>query len=148
MEKKFVRKMGWNLIAENDYLLAQNHADFLNQMLGLSLGAWQKSSREHNDQRIWMVFFDSKERNGWYNYFLSDDECCQVNVKHATKWGGEDIRESLKQERVVFETQDRGCFKRRYIFRGIFEYEEEKSDPLNRVYFKKIADEFEFHIEG
>ena len=115
METEFKRKPGWNLIQENEYVLARDHADFLNQMLGLMLDAWSKSSREHKDKRIWMVFFDSKERKGWYNYFLSDDECCQVNVKHATKWDGDDIRESLKQERVVFETQDRGYFTR-YIF--------------------------------
>ena len=135
--------LGWKIMKRNDFIYAKSHADFLNQLFGLELKGWMKSSREYNNQIVWMVYFDEINRGGWCNHFLSEDECCQFNAEHRGNWDGKDINESLDQNRVVFEIKDAGSL-RKYVFRGVFEYEAEKSNALRYVYFKKISDEFKY----
>ena len=135
-------------IFRSDCISARTHADFLNQLLGLNLKGWQRSSREYDEQLIWMVRFDDGEiRDGWQNFLIREDECCQVNAEHTATWDGKDICKSLDADRIVFRIKD-GRNDRTYTFLGVFRYEASKSNPRDRVYFKKIADEFEFKYKG
>jgi len=140
-------KKGWNLIKEGEIIFAENHDEFYRKLLGIEPESYRKSSRKCGDLLIWTVYFDDNPRDGWRNHFLSDDECCQVNIIHRKNWNGADIRETLRCNRAVFEIRGYGR-STTYKFRGIFEYESEKSDPLDAVYFKKIADEFEVYTQG
>ena len=137
-------KRGWRTMKTNEYILAATNADFLNKLLGLRLKGWMRSSRAYDEKLIWMVFFDEKDRGGWRNHFLSEDECCQFNADHKKEWDGARISESLRSDRITFEIIECGTV-RKYVFRGIFRYEASKSDPQSHVYFQKISDTFSYY---
>ena len=46
----------------------------------------------------------------------------------------------VNYKRIVIEVKD--DIPKKYIFRGIYKYDEENSDPYVVHYFDKIADEF------
>ncbi len=137
-------KQGRNLLKENDYIFANDRADFLIKLLGWRNKSPFRSSQEYNGRLVWMVCFDMKTRDGWKNKFLSENECCQYNVESKETWDGKDVRETFKQERVTFQIIECNTTMQ-FVFRGIFECEKEKSDPLGCAYFEKVADEFEFY---
>ena len=51
------------------------------------------------------------------------------------------IEESTTKKRIVFEVDETG-FSRKYIFKGKFVYDEERSDPFTSQYLNKISDSF------
>ena len=86
----------------------------------------------------WMVSFDKKERKGWKNAFLSDDELYQENVYHKRLYSND-----MHYKRLVFDMQESPS-ETLFVFRGIFVYEPEKSDLRGKMYFKKVASEFDY----
>ena len=91
-----------------------------------------------DDCLLWMVSFDGVIRKGWKNYFVSDEELYQENVFH--KW----IRpKDLHLTRAVFSATTHGS-QTDLVFKGLYVYEEEKSDLGGKMYFRKVASEYGF----
>ena len=126
----------------NESILARSNAEFLNQLLGTAFVQWKPSVYDlSEDAVLWMVRFDNVDRWGWRNYFLSEDRLCQVNGKHLTVWRGQPIEETLKKLRYVFSIEGAGA-ETRYVFKGLFEFDNESSDLKSNHFFKKIGNVF------
>ncbi len=92
-----------------------------------------------------MVRFDGKSRDGWVNNFISADEIREENLFfHRKEWDGKPLPYYTKPKRLVVEIDESG-FVRKYIFRGVFVRDDEKTDPYKVRYYKKISDIFELN---
>lgn len=124
-----------------DIIYAKTNADFLNKAFGTNYKAWMKSVWTYDNKSIvWMVKFDNKVRGGFKNIIISDTSIAEENVDRKMIWDGNPIDSTLKYKKIVMEIDDSG-FSRKYIFRGVYKYNEKDSDPLSIRYYDKIADE-------
>ena len=128
-------------LRENDSFTAWTHAELLNRVFCTDYKRWMSSVWNVDDDTIvWMVRFDGKIRDGWRNRILSDDSLCQENVYGKKMWKGVPVDDS-QQLRLVFAiTEDDYC--RKYVFKGVYKYDPNGSDPKGREYFKKQSSEF------
>ncbi len=123
-----------------DIIFAKTHAEFLNKIFGTSYKAWMRCVWNYSDDLIvWMVRFNSV-KNGWRNSFISDDRIMEENLDNVTEWNGMPI-ENMHRRRLVVEIVDVGRV-RKYVFRGVFVYDQDNSDPRNVRYHDKVSDEF------
>lgn len=127
----------------NETIYAKTHAEFLNKVFGTQYKAWMKSVWSYNSNYIvWMVCFDGKIRDGWKNTFIGWDEIKEENNDYNKKYyDGQPLPYYTYQKRIVIEI-DNTSFARKYIFRGVYQYDKEKSNPYQVRYYNKIADEF------
>lgn len=122
---------------------ARTHAEFLNEAFGTDYKAWMKSVWNYDENSfVWMVRFN-EIRDGWRNTFISNDCIMEENMDNKTIWGGVDVAEepTLNKRRIVIEIID-GYYERKYIFRGVFEYDRERSNPYAVRYHNRVSDEF------
>ena len=125
-----------------EFIYAKTHAEFLNKVFGTHYKSWMKSVWTYNeDMIVWMVRFDGVNRDGWRNVFESKGCIKEENVSHKKVWCNAPIDSTLGFKKLVIEVDDSG-FSRRYIFRGVYLYNIEKSCPEFKRYYDKIADEF------
>ena len=126
-----------------DFICAATHANFLNQAFGTNYKGWMKSAWKYNDDNIvWMVHFDKTNRGGWKNSFVSDNRIKEENVYGQRLWDGKPASAILlPYNRITFEIVD-GNGSRKYVFKGVFKYDEENSNPLLNRYYDKVSDEF------
>ena len=118
---------------------AKTHADFLNTAFGTHYKAWMKCVWKYNSNMVvWMVRFN-KNDGGWRNTFISNNQIMEENIGKVKIWDGKPV-EWLDKTRIVVEIIDQGV-NRRYIFKGVYEYNAEKSNPSTVRYYDKIADE-------
>ena len=94
----------------NDIFYADTHADFLNKAFGTNYRQWMKSVWKYDDNAIvWMVRFDKKNRNGWTNRFIGENELLEENlVLTRTKYDGAPLRELLSLRRIVIAIDESG----------------------------------------
>ena len=124
-----------------DYIYANTHADFLNQAFGTNYKAWMSCVWQYNEDTIvWMVRFDHINREGWRNVFETKERIKEENLYEKKIWDGIPMSKLVNYKRIVIEVKD--DIPKKYIFRGIYKYDEENSDPYVVHYFDKIADEF------
>ena len=124
-----------------EFIYARTNAEFLNKAFGTEYKGWQKSSWKYDDEwSVWMVRF-GKTDGGWNNTFVSNFCIKQDNLLKRKEFDGKPIALATTKKRIVFEI-DESSFTRKYIFRGLFVYDEENSDPENAQYLVKISDEF------
>ena len=66
----------------NEFVVARTHKDFLNELLGLNLGGYMKSSKQLDDGKLlWMIRLDGKVSNaGWRNYLSTPDEIIEEHI--------------------------------------------------------------------
>lgn len=124
-------------------IYARTHAEFLNTAFGTNYKAWMRTVWNYGGILVWMVRFDGVVRDGWRNKFLSDDCIIEENLnKNKTMFGGKPISESIEKEkkRAVFEITGNGAY-RRYTFRGLFVYDNERSNDNSIHYYNKVSDE-------
>ena len=122
-----------------DFIYARTHADFLNKAFGTNYKAWMSCVWHYTDETIvWMVRFN-QIRNGWRNRFISNNRIMEENLNKVTVWKGTPVKEGMHRRRIVMEIDDSGSM-RKYIFRGIYVYDEKNSDPVNVRYHDKVAD--------
>ena len=131
----------------NEFVVARTHKDFLNELLGLNLGGYMKSSKKLDDGKLlWMIRLDGKVSNaGWRNYLSTPDEIIEEHIgrefvfegHHTYMNGGEEF-----ESRVVFDLVEFGSY-RKYIFRGVFRLDKEKCTYSKNVWHK-ISDEYKF----
>lgn len=125
-----------------DIIKARTHAELLNEVFGTNYKQWYKSVWEYDSNYIvWMVRFDGKNRSGWVNEFISPDEIREENLYNATKWNGKTVLYNTGQKRLTFEIDESGL-TRKYIFKGVFAPDEEKSNPYRVRYYYKVSDTF------
>ena len=123
-----------------DFIYARTHADFLNKAFGTNYKAWMSCVWHYTDETIvWMVRFN-QIRNGWRNRFISNNRIMEENLNKVTVWNGIPVKEGMHRRRIVIEIDDSGRM-RKYIFRGIYVYDEKSSDPVSVRYHDKVADE-------
>ena len=120
---------------------ARTHAEFLNSTFGTNYKQWMKSVWNYDDNTIvWMVRFN-RAKDGWRNSFVSSNVIREENLEHALEWNGRSVAERLDIKRIVIEiNEEEMC--RKYIFRGVYTYDEEKSNPYAARYYNKISNEF------
>lgn len=124
-----------------EFIYANTHADFLNQAFGTNYKAWMKSAWFYDkDTFVWMVRFDHINREGWRNVFETKERIKEENLYEKKIWDGIPMSKLVNYKRIVIEVKD--DIPKKYIFRGIYKYDEENSDPYVVHYFDKIADEF------
>ena len=127
-------------LKEGDIIYADSHADLLNQVFGTNYKAWMKSVWNYNDETVvWMVRFN-QERSGWYNSFVSNSRIREENIYRRRYWNNRHIR-YVDKKRIAFEIDDSKAY-RKYIFRGVYVYDEETSDPSSVRYHNKISSVF------
>lgn len=125
----------------NESVYAKTHAEFLNKKFGTNYNSWMKCVYPINaEYEVWMIRFDGKIRDGWRNSYLGDvikDENCE---KKPT-WDGMPVSQTLYRKKLVFEILD--CGKDRlYIFKGVYKYSEQESNPYQIRVYRKILDSY------
>ena len=124
-----------------EFIYARTHADFLNKAFGTDYKAWMKCVWKYSDDLVvWMVRFN-RDDNGWRNSYVSSNRIKEENLNKVGAWDGKPIDEGMHKRRIVIEIDDMGS-TRRYIFRGIYRYDEVNSDPYTIRYHDKVSDEF------
>ena len=127
----------------NEITYAKTHADFLNKKFHTNYKAWMKCSYYLNEKyEVWMIRFDGKLRDGWKNTYNGDiikDENCYYDRK---SWDGLPIPQTLNHIKLVFEIVESGYGERKYIFRGVYKYQKDISNPYKIRVYKRISSEF------
>ena len=133
-------------LKENDTFYVDTHAELLNQVFETNYKSWMRSSWDvtHNTY-VWMVRFDNIERDGWRNYFISSDRLRQVNVTGRGEWGNQIINNDGKY-RIVFSIEN-DFHGKKYVFKGVFKYDREKSDPHGTEEYYKVSSVYPFKIK-
>ena len=131
----------------NEFVVARTHRDFLNEVLDLNLGGYQKSSKMLDDGKLlWMIRLDGEaSKAGWRNYMESPEKLIEEHIErdylyqnhHTYVGSGKDF-----EDRVVFDVVEYGA-SRKYIFRGVFRLDKEKC-TFNRNVWYKISDKYVF----
>ena len=131
----------------NEFVVARTHMDFLNKIFGLSLGGYQRSCKKLEDGKLlWMIplgYFISKA--GWRNYLETPDKIIEEHVEHEYAYQNHHTYVGSGKEfedRVVFDFIEYGN-TRKYVFRGVFRLDKEKS-ILHRNVWYKISDKYNF----
>ena len=123
-----------------DFIYAKTHAEFLNRTFKTSYKSWMKCVWNYSDNLIvWMVRFN-KVKNGWRNSFINEGRIMEENLDNVIEWNGSPV-ENIHRRRLVIEVDDTG-YLRKYIFRGVFVYDQANSNPRNVRYHNRISDEF------
>ena len=127
----------------NEIVYAKTHADFLNKLLGTTYKAWMKGCYNINSKyEIWMAHFDGKIRDGWKNTYLGDI-IKDVNTNPDRKtWSNMSLPKTLNHTKLVFEVIDNPYGERKYVFKGVYEYQKDISNPYETRIYKKIGDYF------
>ena len=127
----------------NEITYARTHADFLNKKFGTNYKGWGKSVYYLNyEYEVWMVRFDGRLRDGWKNTYHGDiikEENCR---KERMEWEGMPISQTLGRKKLAFEIIEDGYGGRRYVFRGVYKYQKEDSNPYKIRVYKRISEEF------
>lgn len=128
----------------NDIFYADSHADFLNKIFGTNYKQWMKAVWKYDENVIvWMVRFDKKNRDGWRNSFIDENELVEENlILTRKKYDGTPLQELLNLHRIVIAVDESG-YRRKYIFKGVFVLNEERENTYLKHYFIKIANEIE-----
>lgn len=127
----------------NEITYARTHADFLNKKFGTNYKAWMKSVYYLNDEyEVWMVRFDGVLRDGWKNTYCGDiikEENCYYERR---EWDGMPIPQTLGYKKLAFEIVEGRYGERKYVFRGVYKYQKDISNPYKTRVYKRISNEF------
>ena len=125
---------------------ANTHAEFLNKKFGTNYKAWMKCCYNINGTyEVWMIRFN-QVRDGWTNKYLGDIITDENLQETRTHWCQMKLPVTLYHKKLVFEVIENidTPKNRRYVFKGVYEYQKDKSNPYKIRVYKKIAEEFPF----
>jgi hypothetical protein len=132
-------------------IYANTHAAFLNELLGTSYKAWMKSGYNLRDGRlIWMIELgDFVGPSGWINKLVSRECISERHTDMNFQFEHNTYKNAVRTgaywndaERVVFDIV-KTSFGRKYIFRGVFRINREKSSISENVW-DLVMNEYQF----
>ena len=128
---------------ENDVFYAKTHAEFLNKNFGTNYKAWGRCCYNLSIvYEVWMIRFDGRNREGWKNSY-NGDTIKDENIKNdRTHWANMKLPKTLNHTKLVFEIIESN--ERKYVFKGVYQYQQNESNPYKIRVYKKIAEEFPF----
>lgn len=131
----------------NEFVIANTHKDFLNEVLNLNLDGYMKSSRVLDDGKLlWMIRLNGKvSKAGWKNYMKTSNMIIEEHVDHDYTYQNHHTYVSSGESfeyRVVFDILEYGT-SRKYVFRGVFRLDKEKC-TFNKNVWCKISDKYAF----
>ena len=129
-----IEKRSGIIMKSGEFIYAKTHTEFLNKAFGTNYKAWMRCTWTYNNMVVWMVRFN-KTDGGFKNTFISNDR-----IKEECLGWDENVLTSVDKVKIVMEIDD-NAFLRKYIFRGIYKYDEKNSNPHTVRYYDKIADE-------
>ena len=86
-----------------------------------------------------MVRFNRTD-GGWRNTFVSDTRIKEENLYNVKEWDRQPVSTNVPKKRIVIQIEDFG-HTRKYIFRGLFVYDEKSSNPYGVRYLDKVGEE-------
>ena len=124
------------VLRAGEVIRARTHAELLNEVFGTDYKAWMQCTWKYSyDTIAWMVRFNEVNPNaGWENVEVSPDHIVEINHFNV-----DPVVSVLSKKRIVFQIVGDGVF-RKYIFKGIFKYEEQDSNPRLRRHLVRIDD--------
>ena len=129
------------IIKTNDVFHAKTHVEFLNKYFGTNYKQWMKCCYNINSTyEVWMIRFN-KFKDNWTNTYQGNiikDENLNPN---RVFWDNKPLPKTLYHKKLVFEIIDNNG-SREYVFKGVYEYQQNESDPYKIRIYKKIADYF------
>ena len=127
----------------NEITYAKTHAEFLNKKFGTNYKAWMKCCYKINTEyEVWMVRFNGQKRDSWKNFYLGDiikEENCDITRK---TWEGTPLPQTLYHKKLVFEVIENDKSTRKYVFKGVYKYQIDVSNPYKTRIYKKISNKF------
>lgn len=129
------------VLKAGEIIRARTHADLLNELFGTNYKAWMKCTYPYSyDSFVWMVRFNEVNKStGWENVEISPNYVIEKNHNGILTFEGGSVTEILADKRIVFQIVGDGVF-RKYIFKGIYKYDNSKGNPILERYLKKIDD--------
>ncbi len=111
---------------EKGYVITvKTNAEFLNTTFGTTYKQWYKSTYNLDDETtVWMIRIDSKERDGFKNYF---EDGCIIEESNTEQ------TRSLKPIRMVFQILEENGLKT-FVYLGKYKMDNEKSTIDKRVF--------------
>lgn len=107
-------------------ITARTYAEFLNETFGTNYKGWYKSTFEFDDETtVWMIRLDSKERDGYTNYFEGTDIIEESS--NPTR--------SNKKYRMVFKVADIRNGYKTFTFIGRY-FLSDKSSKNRRIFIR------------
>lgn len=124
-----------------DFFMARTHAEFLNKAFGTDYKSWMKAAWNYNEYYlVWMVKFDGIVRQDWRNVILNDDEILEENVGAENNDKNSYLFYRDKFRIAISVQGDSGY--RKYVFKGVYRFNKEKSILHHKHYYFKVSDEF------
>ena len=129
------------VLKAGEIIRARTHAELLNELFGTNYKAWMKCTYRYSyDSFVWMVRFNEVNKStGWENVEISPNYIIEKNHNSLLTYDRGSVTEILTDDRIVFQIVGDGVF-RKYIFKGIYKYDDSKGNPNLERYLKKIDD--------
>ena len=118
---------------------ARTHADFLNILLHKSYDGYGKCSFSLNDSDIiWMIRLNNKPTaTGWCNEITEDGKQIVENYIGSPIDRLDSHKDTaFHQRRYVFDIVETPTKNRKYVFRGVFEFDQEAGNNDRRVWYR------------
>ena len=138
----------------NDIIYAKTNADLINQLLNTNYKSWMRSSIKLPDEkRIWMIELGNFiTPSCWINQLISADCISERHVGNNYEYQGHGTYWDALQRNIAWDASDRVVFEkvqtstkiRKYIFRGVFCLNMERS-TLNENVWEKNSDQYFFN---
>ena len=107
-------------------ITARTYADFLNKTFDTNYKGWFKSTYElDEDTTVWMIRLDSKERDGYINYFDGSDIIEESSNPTRSK----------KKYRLVFKVNDIRNVYKTFTYLGRY-FLSDKSSKNRRIFVR------------
>lgn len=130
-------------------IAAGTHAELLNKVFGTSYKQWMKSVWEYDRNTcVWIIRIDGDKRSGWTNEFvgIGKNEIRETNNDYNANSYSWLTKKPLPyyeyKRRFVFEIIT-GGYTRKYVFRGVFERDDEKTDQYKERYYRLVDEKLE-----
>lgn len=129
-----------------EVVYAKTHAEFLNKTFGTNYKAWMKCCYCLNIKyEVWMIRFDGKARDGWKNFYNGDIIKDENLFYDRKSWDNIPLPKTLYHTKLVFEIIEKSSIDRMYVFKGVYEYQKDISNPYKVRVYKKLSNEFNFN---
>ncbi len=134
-------------IKTNDIFYANSNADLINNLFLTSYTEWKSSiwpktsnTAISDKYALWMIYFDENKTSGWVKTYEGDRIKSEKVNPNLYDNGKPADTSSLFKYKIVMSIEDTRL-GRRYVFKGVYRYNERLSSNFCR-YYDKISDVF------